>query len=485
MLLKSVSTQMSLPEWLGKHGLLIFTAILTGALAAVLAHFLGLKTLVKVMVVAVFIILLCYDLEWSYLFFILLMFILPSRFNQQVFSLGWFYLNTYEILFILLFLVWLFNALKNKRLFLFSGNFLWLLAISGSMLVSIFFSFRDYTAAVKMTAGLVEGIRFGMFFVMTCHILMDSKNISKYFYTLAGASFIVAGYGIYNYFFVESGFSFAGGPVKMFSYEKRLTVGSLIGGGATSLAALLILTMPMVFTYWLTVKNIFHKSIFLGIWITQSVMLVLTFSRGAWLSICIALFSSLIIMLKKPMKLLAGICFFMLLLALAWKFMPTEVHKRLGNFYSPRQAQNIERIFIWKQALDYFQLSPVVGTGPNNKYNTAMALSVAENYPPYHPHNWGLCSLVETGLLGAFLLFGYLGGLLLKCFFRLRNMVPGEAPPYIYGVWAGIAGFLLHSLVDYFLWQPRMSFIFWLMVLLLAYAPFRLPGRQYEYTASG
>jgi len=455
--------------WWGTQAWLLATVVLlVGLLAAAIPYWVEPKALVAGVVGAVFLGLLIYDLEWAYLFFILLICILPSRYNQQYLHLGYFYFNVYDPLLGSLLLAWLFRILTRSKTLQVSGDFIWLGLMLAVVLVAVFFSSQEYRTPYKMYAGLMEWLRFGLYFLMTYHLVRDSKHPKRYFYILAAGSFIVAAYGIYSYFLVKSGFAFAGGPVKAFSFEKRLIVGSLIGGGATTLAGFLILTIPAVFTHWLRVKEPLSKLLFLGVLATQGTMLVLTFSRGGWLSLILAIILAIGLRSRKPLKIVLGLAIFAVLVLAAWRFLPQPVHARLKTVTEPKNEVNIERLYFWNMAAHYIRISPVIGSGPNNKYNTSIAFSVAENYPIFHCHNLVLYFCVEFGLLGAFIFLFYPAMALIRSFLRLRSLRAPTLPAYWCGVWAGVIGFLFHNQVDYFLWQPRISFVFWLMVLLLA-----------------
>jgi putative inorganic carbon (HCO3(-)) transporter len=208
------------------------------------------------------------------------------------------------------------------------------------------------------------------------------------------------------------------------------------------------------------------RLVFLAGLATQLTMLVLTFSRGGWLGLFGATGLMIVMIIKKPVKILAGLLIFAVLLAGLWNYLPTAVHQRFSTIFQEKNSVNIGRLYIWKQAKGYIADSPVWGSGPNNKYNTAIPFCVAKHYAIYHCHNWGLYILVELGVVGAVILFLYLGLLLVRSFFRLL-LARGNIPAGYYGVFAGLAGFMFHNQVDYFLWQPRMNYLFWLNVLLL------------------
>jgi len=78
--------------------------LLIGAGALALAFVLGLEPKSAVMLAgaAGFLLLAVYDLEWAYWAFMFLVCLLPSRFNQQYYSLGSFHFTVYDPLLLML-----------------------------------------------------------------------------------------------------------------------------------------------------------------------------------------------------------------------------------------------------------------------------------------------------------------------------------------------------------------------------------------------
>jgi len=184
-----------------------------------------------------------------------------------------------------------------------------------------------------------------------------------------------------------------------------------------------------------------------------------------------ALLCAVLAMSRNLLKIVVSACLFLVLLLLLWNVLPRAVHERFETLSNPQGTENIGRLKIWGEAWGRFRQSPLLGPGPNNHYNTSIAFNQAERYPiyvsAYHPHNWLLLSLAENGLIGSGILFGYLALILFFGLVRLRTSPPDRLLGFEYGVWGGVLGFILHNQVDYFMWQPRMSCVFWLCILLM------------------
>ena len=106
---------------------------------------------------------------------------------------------------------------------------------------------------------------------------------------------------------------------------------------------------------------------------------------------------------------------------------------------------------LWSQALQVWRLSPWVGAGVG-RYPYAY-LQIAPVFPPgfwsVHAHDWFLTVLGEQGIvgLGAFLLLVTTSMISL---YRWRRGSPASFSLYAAAIFAGMAGFLVHSIFDDF-----------------------------------
>jgi Tetratricopeptide repeat/O-Antigen ligase len=122
---------------------------------------------------------------------------------------------------------------------------------------------------------------------------------------------------------------------------------------------------------------------------------------------------------------------------------PTGKSSRLGAGFSTY------RYDYWKVAWGEFKRRPLVGTGADN-FNRAYLRKGKSVQAPLYPHSMEMVGLSETGLVGALLLFGAFGTLLVAALRAVRRTdltgVAAGAGVLMFGYW------LLHSSVDWF-WE--------------------------------
>jgi Tfp pilus assembly protein PilF/O-antigen ligase len=161
--------------------------------------------------------------------------------------------------------------------------------------------------------------------------------------------------------------------------------------------------------------------------------------------------------------LLASASVIVLVTAFSW-----FIHTRGAQFldFSSRNNPVLLRILNWKASALVYKERPFFGVGLGN-------LGLA--YPRHRPlkgneiqyaHNNFLQILVEAGPLG---LLGILG--LASLFLFLAWKQPGNKDPgqtlIFRGIFAGGAVFLAHSLIDFDLYAPEVSSVFWILFGLL------------------
>ena len=100
----------------------------------------------------------------------------------------------------------------------------------------------------------------------------------------------------------------------------------------------------------------------------------------------------------------------------------------------------------WTQAWTIFRADPGRGSGAGS-YELARRPLRGDTLGPIDPHNLGLKALSETGVVGFLLLFGAIGAAVAAASATLRRTA-GEERAAAVALAAGVAAWLLHSLVD-------------------------------------
>ncbi|MFH0877663.1 MAG: O-antigen ligase family protein, partial [Candidatus Omnitrophota bacterium] len=182
--------------------------------------------------------------------------------------------------------------------------------------------------------------------------------------------------------------------------------------------------------------------------------LMLTYSRGAWLGFCSAMF--VLLLFSKQGKAFIGIFVGLFLLFLGSS--PLFRDRLLFMFASGGDA---DRFIYWKAAWDMIKVHPYLGSGLGTfmQYSIQYAPNVYEHYA----HNCFLQIWAETGIFSLISFMGFIGILLWRGISALRT----HQNPYILGIFCAICGFLVHSFFDVQFYSIQSSVLFWSMAGLL------------------
>jgi O-antigen ligase len=195
-------------------------------------------------------------------------------------------------------------------------------------------------------------------------------------------------------------------------------------------------------------------------------ILIATFSRGAWLASAAA--TALLAVpqwwqLSAPRRMVALSSVLIPVGALAG-FVGAD---RLSILFRTGDRSGVSRIWLWDSALEMIRDFPLFGVGPDNfLYHYAAYLRPEAWREPNmsHPHNFVLDGWLSTGAFGllaiavALILFFYLVGRS----YRLPSVPISR--PILLGAAASMTAALAHGLVDNFYFLPELAGFFWTLM---------------------
>jgi len=215
-------------------------------------------------------------------------------------------------------------------------------------------------------------------------------------------------------------------------------------------------------------KKLIRLLLSLGIGI-QSFALLLTFSRGGWLSFLSASLTIFLIGLKKKLFLvliISGIIISILILGL----MPNYVLDRFGTISkSSDQIEVISRYERWGAFFETVKNNPLFGTGypfAEEFFNFSMPYGAT-------PHNNYLYIAIMIGIPGLLIFFYIYIQCLKKLFHTIRNVNVNQT--FVAGCALGILGafisFGIHSMVEAILDVEQIAILFWFLVAISMMLP--------------
>ena len=198
-------------------------------------------------------------------------------------------------------------------------------------------------------------------------------------------------------------------------------------------------------------------------------VLILTWSRGAWLGALVGLAVA-----ARPLwarvglrRRLAAAAFS--LAALAGIVLLTGV-ERIGQLLRIGDSGAVSRLAIWDSAWRMGRENWLFGVGPDNfltHYREYMRPEAWREPNISHPHNLLLDAWVSMGVIGVMALIGVLV-LFWRDWGRIRRDGAGGFDLLAFGLAGAMAAALTHGLVDHAYFLPELAATFWTLVAAVA-----------------
>jgi putative inorganic carbon (HCO3(-)) transporter len=237
-------------------------------------------------------------------------------------------------------------------------------------------------------------------------------------------------------------------------------------------AAFLLLLLPITLTRYLYARGI-RESLAHGIIsLVFAVALILTYSRGAWVSLLlIAPLTVIVLRPPSPIGALQRLAMLAAVVALSVVLLTGKSPMRPSEGVLGRAAsitgtgdQSIQaRLSFWRSGLAIFHDHPIVGTGPwtygivHTRYQDDVRFYASD------AHNLYIQTAAEMGVVGMTALAMLLTGIASLWIRTLRQMRPTPEYPLVAGLGLGLTAFFMHSGMDadwLFPANPAMAFAF-------------------------
>ena len=186
--------------------------------------------------------------------------------------------------------------------------------------------------------------------------------------------------------------------------------------------------------------------------------LLLTYSRGAWLSLFIVLIA-LGVWARRAKYLICG------LICLAGLIMLTEpsIMDRIGSIWSPTsESSSAMRLAIWDSTLYIIKDYPIFGIGWGSFPHIYPAYDYflgPEQTIIYHAHNLYLHLAAEVGIVGLLLWLSVVGCCLRELWQRIC-----KRDPLAFAISAALGVVLLGGLTDDWLFNSQIAGFFWFLI---------------------
>ena len=295
-------------------------------------------------------------------------------------------------------------------------------------------------------------IAFVLSYFVVINTIENKKQFKFILYVFSIAAVITAFYGLYQYMFGDL-YSQAWLDKEMFEDIKMRVYSTFENPNVYG--EYLILAIPIIVGLLWTEKGIFKKLFWLGSLGVTMLALALTFSRGCWLGIILAI-GLLAIMIDRRFILLGIVALLFLPFVL-----PESIINRFLSIGNMGDSSTSYRVYIWMGTLamlaDYWFSG--IGLGITS-FNTIYPIYSYNNISAPHSHNLYLQLVVEFGIVGLIVFLGMLYNFYKETIISIckkRNILTSS-------LIAGVSGFMLQSMFDHTWYNYRVVLIFWIII---------------------
>ena len=402
-------------------------------------------------------------LSWNYQkwsLFLILMLLPTYQIRFQIWKIP---LTFLEVLILILFIVWLVQKAKDKKLNIFLdvqkkplGLILilaWLLVSGGALFLS-----PDLRAGAGIwKAYFLEPILFLFVFL---DLIRNKKDLSLAIKALLVPGLLIAFYAFFQKITGQGVWSTeVWGQPKILRATGLFSHPNFLG---LYLGPLFMLGLGYLFLNFKKNVSFIGKILFFSILFFSS--LVFAKSEGAIIAIFIALFFCGI--LYKPIR--KGVLISTLILVLILLSLSSSRHYLTEKIFFQDLSGRL-RVNIWKGATEILKEKAIVGAGLNGYrvlapeyqeryYDQGTQELISVETHPY-PHNLFLTIWLELGLLGLFIFF-----LILFQFFRQGFKNLKKEPIAIGSIMGAMAVILIHGLVDTPYFKNDLAILFWIII---------------------
>ncbi len=228
------------------------------------------------------------------------------------------------------------------------------------------------------------------------------------------------------------------------------------------LAFYLGLILPLAFSLlvhqWVAKHQ--HSFIFYSLYFLFFVVLLLTFTRGAYMAV-IAVFSVLIFLSWRYLNV-RGLIFLLLLSLLVFIIPITPIADRFYSSFNTQEESNIGRLSMWQEAGKAGLENPLVGVGLGN-YSLIID-SKLDYRNPITAHNLYLDLFSETGALSLLVWLVLILGTAWQLLRRIIKVNDSPKRAILIGLAGSLLYFFCHSFFETAVYNPSILAVF--MVLL-------------------
>ena len=331
-----------------------------------------------------------------------------------------------------IFVLWLIKKIKNKSFLKIKGDLnKWLIVY----LIILFLPLINFTSKqaflVMLDTFISTYLKYIIIFIVTIEIIDDNEKFKKIFISFFISATLVIGYGFYEFLFK--------------GYKGRLT--STYNNANTAGNYFMMISL-LAFSYLLFNDNLKNRLISLLYFLSSTTLLILTYSRGAWVGYIFGFILALAIFIykldSKTIKITVIISLLILTILLA-SLLPDSVIERFKSINDLEGRSIKQRLIQYQVGFNILKDYPILGVGIGRFSEMFIEYKIEGAKSFRHIHNIYLDLAVETGLLGFFTILI----LLYKSIISKMLIIMNEKEGFEFGFLVVFIGNVFHNSVDW------------------------------------
>ena len=231
----------------------------------------------------------------------------------------------------------------------------------------------------------------------------------------------------------------------------------------------LILTAPLI---WMGIFKqgtaVRSRMLYILGSILNMACILLTWSRGGWIGIIIAILVFSLINYKHTLKYLIV---FLIASPIWIKLVPSTIAARFSSIGNLADSSTYYRLYTWKGSLkllaDY--LWGGIGVGEAAFSQLYPLYSYVGTEATMHSHNLFLQIAIEIGIVGLSIFLISMFLTFQKGFSCMKNADKG-VKLFVSAAISGLCAALVHGMVDHIWYNYRVFFVFWVIVAMIGVA---------------
>jgi len=299
--------------------------------------------------------------------------------------------------------------------------------------------------------------RYILLYYLVINNINSLPQVQRLVWSVMVSALLVACYGFYQYvhgvdisnFQWVDGEQFPDLKVRIFSTLQNPNL----------LAGFLVVVMSLAVGQGLYDERIADKILMFMLVTVLGICLVLTYSRGAWLSIVVVAAICGRFYNRKVLWL------FVIIPVVAF-FCHDAVMERIMSIFNPTDTSSTLRIALWESTIAMILDNPLFGIGWGAYWLVYPEYDFFLNNPAariVHAHNMYLHIAAEIGIPGLLVFLAVIYGHTKKAVDILRQTNNRWVAGLMLGIMSAVLGLAVNGFTDYIMFNVQLSMLFWLL----------------------